>query len=434
MRGVTIPRACGRHQDADGVFIMTRPTVAVVGAGISGMTAAYVLQQEFNVEVFEAADRTGGHSDTREARSTPVDVGFMTYGEVSYPTVTRLLGELGVASRTVNLSTAVSCTDCGFSDSPGLPFGSEKLPERPPTVSARTWDRFITDMTRFPKLLTSITGPEETSQTLGDFLQHHRFSEYFTRHFLYARLSPWLLAQPRYLDGLPIQFMLNTFGKHDLFGPGVLASWRVVDGGSREYLTRIAGHVKDLHLSTTVSSVRRTGQGVEIRDSDGNLRKFDKAVIATHATQALEMLADPSPMERELLAAFRYSSFEVALHDDPSVLKHNDSAVNLQVSCATHVTQLCDVNLDVTLLQRLGTPERYIVTYGPHHIDPDRIVYHATYEHPIIDSAAAAAQRRLPKLSGPVLAFAGSYHGDSFHEDACLSGVRSAECLGAKWE
>ncbi len=418
---------------------MNRQTVAVIGAGVSGMTAAYLLQRRYDVTVFEARSYLGGNAHTEDATlpdgtTVPVDVAFMAYDE-SYPNFKRLMTELKVDNRPANIAIDVVCTGCGFAHMGGSPFGDNVIPDRPDGVDHTDWERFVAELRRFPADLLEILGSDrDTTLSVGEFLADRDYSDYFFQHFVYPRVGPWWLNGPGSVHAMSLEFLLSTMRKYDLLGADAFASWRVVVGGTREYLGRIAEQLTAVHIGDRVREIHRTADGVQVR-ADGT-HTFDKAVIAVHPPTALELLKDATPRERELLGVFRYMPLDVTLHTDASVFPQADhSGFSMRVSCRRKDITFRGFDIDAAIIQRLDTSQPLIASYnGADQVRPDTFLSQSSYEHPVFNKQVFAAQRHLPELSGDRVAFAGAYFGSGFHEDGCASGVRAAEALGVSWE
>ncbi|CCH30657.1 FAD-dependent oxidoreductase [Actinosynnema sp. NPDC047251] len=420
---------------------MTRSTAAVVGSGVAGLTAAYLLQKQFDVTLFEADSRLGGHVDTREVdiagRKLLAEAGFLIYNERTSPGLKRLFAELGVTGQPAALTTDVTCADCGFVHAAN-PLGTDTTPDRPENIDADTWKRFLDDIARFSAALQEMaTSGKETTLVIGELLEQGGFSEYFVRHFLYPRTGSWFVSGYRALEVLPVQFVVNTFKNQGLLEPDPFSSWRMVSEGGREYVRRIAEQLTSVRTATSVNSIRRSDLGIEIHDAAGGSHRFDKAVIATHASQARKILVDATAPERELLGSVQYTPIEVLVHTDTTVLRNDrvgTSPLNVRVSCLTHRTSMDHFHVDVAAVSSLDVPERVLVSYNSVDlIAPERILARASYEHPRFDAINFAAQHRLADLSGPTLAFAGSYFGSGFHEDGCDSAIRAVAALGVTW-
>jgi uncharacterized protein len=421
--------------------LMDRQTAAVIGAGVSGLTAAYILQKKFDVTLFEADSRLGGHVDTRDVADLgPIDLGFLSYNEASHSSITRLFGELGVESRPANMSGDVVCSDCHFAVLALPPSGLSTVPARPDNVDDASWKRCVDDVARFGRDVLQSGEAGDPAQTLGAFLAAGSYSEYFVRHYIYPLIGGWHLAGPQDCDQMPIQWLISSMRDSGFFDPSASSKWRTISGGGRTYPKRIAARLTRVQTSTPVRAVSRRAEGVDIRDASGQEHQFDKAVIAVRPPQALRIMTDPTPAERAILGSFTYSALEAILHTDSSVLPDikDPSSLIVVVSCATPLksfSYMTDCHSIVNKTHGIDPVGRYIVSYNPlEAVDPSKVLARGFYEHPVFTPESYAAQGRLDEISDHVIAFAGSYYGDGYHEAGCRSGVLAAASLGVRWD
>jgi predicted NAD/FAD-binding protein len=237
--------------------------------------------------------------------------------------------------------------------------------------------------------------------------------------------------------GYPAAYLFEFLDRHGMLSLRQMPGWRTITGGSREYVEKIAKRLTRIHAGQAVISVRRYPDGAEVTDVSGTRRRFARAVIATHPDQALRMLDRPTAAEREVLGAFRYRTSAVALHTDATVLPRAERARAswnyLLGDCGAAAEQV-HVNYHLNRLEGVSGETDYIVTLNPlGQVAPQAILDRTSYAHPLYTPGSVAAQRRLPELNSPVLAFAGAYHGWGFHEDGCRSGVQAARALGVGW-
>jgi predicted NAD/FAD-binding protein len=399
------------------------------------LTAAYILAKEHHVTVFEAKSRLGGNADTRtEVTPFHIDLGFVGFNEVTYPNLVRLFGELGIRSRPAVQATDAVCGDCQFRHMDGDTLGAGGLPPQPQDTHDEDWRKFGEDMIRFSRQLGELVDGREGAKTTGQFLKENGYSRYFTHHFLYPRIGPWFLLSSRDLDRMPIQFLRDSMAP--LSNAGVQNSWRIVEGGSQSYVNRLVQTLSEVRLATPVRSIRRNEDGVEVVDATGQRHDFDKAVVAVHPLQALRMLENPRQEERETLGAFEFTKVEVVLHTDESVLPSDDcqGGLMMRLTCAADTSPFGNCHVDVTKALHLETGVRYLKTFNPiDAIDPTKVLVRELYEVPLFTKATVEAQHKLRNLSDDVLAWAGAYHGNGFHEAGCTSGVKAAEQLGVSW-
>ena len=460
---------------------MTRRRIAVIGSGIAGLTAGYVLAQADDVTLFEAEARLGGHAHTHQIGPLPtyVDSGFIVHNRRTYPLLTRLLSELGVAVQPAEMSMSVSCAGCGLEYAghrglAGLAAGLRKggpeyarmlsevirfhraarrLLARPAAISSPgDTDPGSTDPGSTDPGSTDPGSPDpgSTELTLGQFIQAGGYSGYFTAHFLLPFVAAVWSCPPQTALSYPARYLFTFLDHHGLLSVTGSPPWLTISGGSRSYVERVGKQLAAVRTGAMVTSVCRKAGVAEVSFTDPDActgsddsagselsETFDAVVIASHPDQALRLLADPTPAERSVLSAFQYSRNATVLHTDASVLPASSrvrSSWNYALaSCSAQSSQV-QVSYYMNRLQRLDTDTDYVVSLNPDRDVPaDRVLARMTYEHPVYDQAALAAQRRLPGLNDGVTAYAGAYHGWGFHEDGCRSGVAAAESLGGRW-
>ncbi len=429
---------------------MTRQKIAVIGSGVSGMTAGYVLSQTDYVTIFEADGRLGGHADTHLV--TPpagppvgVDTGFIVHNERTYPLLTRLFAELGVRTQPAEMSMSVRCAGCG------LQYAGQRGPGGlTPGFVHRGRARYLHMLTEIPRFHRAarrlLAEPEESTtrdQTLGEFLRARRFGAYFTAHFALPVVAAVWSCPPGTALRYPARYLFAFLANHGMLSVSGAPPWRTVTGGSRSYVEQAAKRVHDIRLSTPVRTVRRHPDGIELTDAAGQTHQFDAVVIATHPDQALRLLDPATPAERDVLGAFAYTKNPALLHTDSTLLPRNPgirASWNYELGgCRPGDGPPPRISYDMNRLQSLPTPpdgraQDYIVTLGGETvIDPDLVIDRMDYAHPAYTPASVAAQRRLPGLNTGVTAFAGAYHGWGFHEDGCRSGAQAARALGGTW-
>ena len=419
---------------------MTGRRFAVVGAGVSGLTAAYLLSGAGQVTLFEAERRLGGHADTHLIPAAPgsavaADTGFIVYNERTYPLLTRLFAELGIAGQDSEMSMSVRCLQCGlqYAGQRGLAGLGAGL-----RGGTRRYLVLLAEIARFRRAARALLRREdETEPSLGSFLQSLSFSAYFRTHFALPFVAAVWSCAPGTALSYPARYLFAFLDNHGLLSAGRKPQWLTVRGGSASYVTRLAQRIDCVRAGTPVTAVRRFPGGAEVRDAAGAAAEFDAVVIATHADEALALLADPTEAERAVLGAFRYSRSSVLLHTDQRPLPAS-AAVR---SSWNYLLRSCDaaergvqVSYYLNRLQRLAAADHYVVTLnGADLVSQDRVVARMNYRHPAYDQACVAAQSRLADLNDGTTAFAGSYHGWGFHEDGCRSGVAAARSLGAPW-
>jgi uncharacterized protein len=404
--------------------------IAIVGSGISGLTAAHHLAREHDVSLFEKEQRPGGHSNTLsvvdDGRELGIDTGFIVYNERTYPSFTRLLAELGVATQPSEMSFSASCRGCDVEYSGS---GLRGLFANPRALLRPSHLRMLLEILRFNREgAASLEDRGLEQQTLGEFLRGRAYSQSFIRHYVLAMGGAIWSADLATFEEFPVLYFLRFFHNHGLLTVSDHPEWRTVSGGSRRYVAAITQALGErLRLSTPVRSIRRAPSHVELALEDGSRHAFDRVVVATHSNQALHLLADPSETERRALGAIRYQPNEAVLHTDERLLPRRHAAwaswnVHL-VDCGRRGAPLT-MTYSLNHLQRLTTKRRYCVTLNdPGRIAPERILERIDYDHPVYTHATLEAQQAIRATNGARGTFyCGAYLGYGFHED----GVRSA--------
>ncbi|MCD9197443.1 NAD(P)/FAD-dependent oxidoreductase [Aeromicrobium wangtongii] len=419
-----------------------RRSVAVIGSGISGLTAAYVLRKDWDVTVFEADERVGGHAHTHTVADPDathrVDTGFIVHNDRTYPLLRRLFAELDVEVHPTEMSMSIHCDDCGLEYAGGR-GGKGIFAQRRRLLDPR-YLRMLLDVKRFGRLahelLDAVESPSDPL-TYGDFLQDHGFSEYFVSHYAIPVVScVWSSGHDTALE-YPARYLFEFLKHHGFLSIKGSPQWFTVVGGSATYVDKVRDAIGDVRVSSAVRSVTRRAEGVELTMVDGTVHRADAVVIATHADDALALLSDPSDDERAVLGAFQYSDNEVLLHRDDTqlpVAPAARSAWNYRMDDCTTRSDRSTVTYWMNLLQGIDSTEPFLVTLNAsQHIDPAKVVRTLAYTHPIYTPTSVAAQGELKRLSTGSTVFAGAYHGWGFHEDGCRSGVEAAAALGTAW-
>ena len=400
--------------------------IAIVGTGVSGLVCAHLLSRRHDVTVFEADERPGGHAHTVRVdladETYEVDTGFLVYNERNYPGLIRLFEDLGVATKPSDMSFSVSDEQSGVEwrgSSFSTLFAQRRNAVRPAFL------RMLADVARFNRIARGLlVAPPDRSVSLADLLDRGRWSEQFVHWYLIPMGSSIWSADPRTFLDMPAVTFAQFFDNHGLLSYGDQPAWRTVSGGSRRYVDAILAPLGNaVRLSSPVAKITRGRDSVELW-SDVGPERFDHVVVATHSDQALQLLSDPSRLERTVLGAIRYQPNRATLHTDERLLPRNRRAW-----ASWNYHRLADDPDTATLtyrlrsLQGIEASEELLITLNRDDaINDDKVLARFDYSHPMLDVAAIDAQGRRAELHDGRTWFCGAYWGYGFHED----GVQSA--------
>ena len=409
--------------------------VAVVGSGISGLGAAFLLKDVAEVHLFENADRIGGHSHTVDADfggvKVPVDTGFIVYNPLNYPNLIELFRVLDVPTQNTDMSFGVSLDD-GASEYEGSVAGLLAQPSN--LLRPRYWS-MLYDLVRFYKRAPKQAYNGPADETLRDFIQREGYGTAFVEdHLLPMSAAIWSCTSSMMLD-FPIRSFMRFLENHKLLNFIDRPQWRTVKGGSRQYVNRIVAALgKSIHLSTNITGIKRDQGGVILSIEGQGDVWFDKVIMAAHADQSMGLITDPTAAENEILSCFKFQENRAVLHSDERLMPRRRAtwaAWNYLTGPSTG-GELC-LTYWMNRLQSIEEKYPLYETLNPH-IEPDPALVHGTflYEHPIFDEEAIAAQSRLAEIQGrDHLFFAGAWTGYGFHEDGLKSAIAIAKTLGA---
>ena len=405
--------------------------IAIIGTGIAGNVAAYKLRDNHDITVYESGSYVGGHTNTidvfERGRRIPVDTGFIVFNDNTYPNFIRLLDEIGQESQQSEMSFSVQ-SESGNLEYKGSTldalFAQRRNILRPPFY------RMVRDILRFNREASAWNEAPDDSATLGEYLLRHGYSREFADHYLLPMAAAIWSAEPVSVLEMPTEFLTRFFANHGLLQLRDRPKWRVIKGGSREYVRKlVAGHHDRIRLNSPVQSMRRIDDKVEIRASGSHPECFDYVFVACHSDQALAMLDDATDAERETLGAIRYQDNEAILHSDASLMPRRRRAwaawnYHIPQDPRRHVA----VTYNMNILQGLDAEQQYCVTLNnDRQIDPARIIRRVQYQHPVYTRDTVAAQARQAELNADRTFYCGAYWRNGFHEDGVVSALNAID-------
>jgi predicted NAD/FAD-binding protein len=424
-------------------------SVAVIGSGVAGLTAAYLLSTRHRVTLYEADTRLGGHAHTHfidrgDGTIVGVDSAFLVHNERTYPTLCRLFAELAVPTQESDMSMSVRVEDVtdGLSGNRLLP-GLEYAGGRGIGGLFASWaalhprySLMLGEVLRFHRAATRLLHDDSGSdlQTLGWFLDRQRFSQFFIDYFMTPLVAAVWSCAPGQAMCYPARYLFRFLEHHGMLTVFGSPPWRTVVGGSANYVNAVVSRLDAVSAGTPVRSVRRVADGVIVHSDGAAPRPFDAVVIAVHPDQALLMLDPPTPAEHAVLGAIPYSTNHALLHTDESLLPRHPRARASWNYLITGNRDEVVVTYDVSRLMRLPGSRRFMVTLGGRgRVRPGSVMAEMIYSHPLYTPESVAAQQLLPTIDDDRVVYAGAYHGWGFHEDGAASGLRAARRLGADW-
>lgn len=416
--------------------------IAVVGSGISGLTAAYVLSRKHEVHVFEAGDYIGGHTHTVpvkvESGSYFIDTGFIVFNDWTYPNFIKLMNQIGVAWQESSMSFSVK------SESSGLEYNGTDLnglfAQRKNLISPRFY-KMIFDILRFNKEAMALVGnPIADGLTLGEFLLQNKYSLEFKNNYIVPMGAAIWSASTKQMEDFPLGYFIQFFKNHGMISVNERPVWRVIKGGSHSYIKPLVQSFEErIRLNSPVRKVKRLERGVQVSFSEkGEQREefFDEVVFASHSNQTLTMIDSPSGEEENILSCFAYQANDTVLHTDTSVLPSSQrawAAWNYWIPEKEKSNVAVTYNMNI--LQGIKAPETFCVSLNmTEQINSRKVLGRFVYDHPVYTKAAVSAQSEWQKVSGKDrLHFCGAYWGFGFHEDGVKSGLRVAASFGCEF-
>lgn len=411
---------------------MSRPRVAVIGTGVAGMAAAWFLKDDCDVVFFEKNTRPGGHTHTvtvdEEGTPVHVDTGFMVYNDVTYPNLLKFFLKLRIPAKTTSMSFSVQHRPSGL-EYCGTGLSGLFSPRRN-LFNLRYW-RMLLDIDRFNRTSVEVLeGDRYARHTMEEYARAKGYGPDLLDRYLLPMSSAIWSTPPDKMLNFPAVTLVRFFKNHGLLGLTTHYQWKTVEGGSRVYRDKVlAAFPGAVRLGCGAAKVARRDGAVFVHDTAGGEHRFDKAVIAAHADEALAAIEGPTAMERALLSCFRYEKNRAMLHTDESVMPKTRAAWsswNYRVEKDGQASVIYWMNS----LQGVSKKRNYFVSINDRgRVSPSKVLWEDVYEHPIYDRPAVEAQAELPHLNrGPVY-FCGSYFNYGFHEDAFTSGLRAAEAV-----
>ncbi|VEE14566.1 NAD(P)/FAD-dependent oxidoreductase [Ectopseudomonas mendocina] len=410
--------------------------IAIVGSGIAGLTCAYLLNRQHDIQVFEASDWIGGHTHTVdvqvEGRNYAIDTGFIVFNDWTYPNFIRLLGQVGVGFKPTEMSFSVS------DPATGVEYNGHDLntlfAQRSNLLSPAFWG-MLRDILRFNRqsLDDLANNRIDADTTLGQYLERNGYGRRFIEHYIVPMGSAiWSMSLADML-GFPLQFFVRFCKNHGLLSVSDRPTWQVIEGGSRSYVAPLtASFAERIRLNCPVSRVVRDQDGVTLHSAAGSER-FDKVIFACHSDQALALLEQPSEQERDILGALPYANNDVVLHTDTHLLPKRKLAwASWNYRLGGPTDQPAAVTYNMNILQGVEADTTFCVSLNQTAaIDPGKILARFQYAHPQYSLAGTAAQARWEELLGAQHSYyCGAYWANGFHEDGVVSALRVARAFG----
>ncbi len=424
---------------------MPQESIAIIGTGAAGMACGHFLHERFNITLYEQNDYIGGHANTAIIQNSDetvfTDTAFVIFNDENYPLFNRLLNELKVPSIRCPMDFSINVIPSGWTyNTRGLSY----VPSNLKNLLIPEFRSMLRETGRFYKeAIEILNDPQYHQYSISDYVREKGYSDNFLNNFLIPILAVVWSIPPDEMLEYPALTMIEFLRNHGAF-QGIFGKkrWSTVAKGSGSYRDKIIAPYKDrIKLQCSVSHVRRNKQNVDIIDSNGETKTYDRVIFACHADQALKILSDPSEQEKQALAAFQYTKSKVLLHTDESIMPENKrlwAGWNYIVDRDENGTLRSSFSYFMNKLQKVSKKQNYFVTVNPwDRIDPDKILREYNYEHPLFDLAAIQAQDQLPALNQNAHSyFCGSYFKYGFHEDAFRSAIEVCRTITGEpiWE
>jgi predicted NAD/FAD-binding protein len=412
-----------------------RLKIAVVGGGVSGLTAAHLLHPDHDVTVFEAEPRLGGHANTiavaDPAGELGVDTGFIVFNDRNYPLFAELLDELGVATQPSVMGMSIALNDGSFeyaNTRNGL-FAQPRM-----AVDPRFW-KLISDHRRFCRDVRPMIGRAD-APSVAEFLRDGGYSDWYVERAMVPQVAAVWSADPAQLETFPVGFLAEFLANHGQLRQRGRPGWRTITGGSRRYVEALCAPFADrVRTAAAVRRIEREPGGVVVEADRCETERFDEVVIAAHSDQALAMVAGATQAERSVLGAIAYQPNQAVLHTDPTLMPRRRRAwASWNFHLGAEPRDRATLTYWMNNLQGLQTNRDYFVTLNlGERVEASSVLGRFNYSHPVIDHAAFAAQRRWEEISGrDRIHYCGAYWRWGFHEDGCWSAHRACRSLLAE--
>ncbi|TEW52864.1 NAD(P)/FAD-dependent oxidoreductase [Psychromonas algicola] len=407
--------------------------IAIIGSGVSGLTAAYLLSKKHNVTVFEKNDYIGGHTATveieKDGQTYVLDTGFIVFNDKTYPNYLALLDEIGIGKQATEMSFSVH--NCQT----GMEYNGHNLntlfAQRSNLFKPKFW-MLVKEILRFNKLCKHIfeKNSYQPGLTLGEFLKTNHFNAFFAEHYILPMGAAIWSSSLAQMEDFEFRFFVQFFHNHGLLNIADRPQWYVVPNGSRSYLTPLCEPFKsNIHLNVNITKITRNNGKAQVAFSDAETQEFDEVVIACHSDQALALLGDASKEEIEILSAMPYSENSVVLHTDTALLPDREAAwASWNYQLSDDRSKAASVTYNMNILQGIESKETFCVTLNQKEvIDPKKILREFIYHHPIFSAESIKAQKKRAIICGHNHThYAGAYWHNGFHEDGVRSGVEVA--------
>ena len=418
-------------------------TLAIIGTGIAGLGCGHFLQRRYALTMYEQGAHVGGHANTvlveDGSGSVPIDTGFMTYNEVTYPNLTRLFRELKVAAQPSSMSFSVQHLPaqlefCGSSL-------NQLFGQRRNLLKPRFWEMLLT-INRFnQEAVARLASSRDEAQSLGDYIRERNYGDQVRDFYLIPMSCAVWSTPPERMLQFPAATLLRFFHNHGFLGLHTQHPWLTVAGGARKYVEKLTAPFRErIHLRRGVRQVRRESAQVAVTDESGQVERYDRVILACHADQALAMLGDADEHEHSVLGEFKYHDNTALLHTDAAVMPNTRrcwSSCNYRVTGEADGAPSPSTVYWINSLQNIAGPKNYFVSInGEATLRPEKILQRIHYQHPLFNGGAIRAQRELPQLNRrhTKVYFCGSYFRYGFHEDALTSALDlSRELTGDAW-